>query len=367
MKLEREFAEAETHRTEGPHDLLAKGPQFVQDLMQRVSKPLIRAQYGISRHALDKYCREHGLKVPGCGFRHSERFLRNQQMDSMPVSPLAMPIDPEVVLAPLDGPPVTGPAPLNQTLEVAADGATATEAVVLAPKTRVLPEGLKFLGEDSVSDWLASFPNQSSTDVRRSQLKKALGAISASFRLGTVLGFARLGDEAIKQACETRLFTGENRNSCNAYRSMCRSYRDFVLHRLVVENVDDNGNGAATIDRLFDLASYDNVPVAWEHYRDLAIASLYLRDEMEAERIAEIDAAAILGRGEGPRSRLEVERYLESVRSISNLPLTGPMFITTGGVPIYREFVGRRIKRLCAAAAVHVRPVYEMRRLLNRA
>jgi hypothetical protein len=364
VKLEREFANAETRRTEGPDDLLAKGPQFVQELMQRVSKPLIRAQYGVSRHALDRYCRQHGLEVPGVGFRHPER--RNRQPDPVVDSPLVTCADPEIVLAPADRPLVSFPSRPDQSPVGAAGGAPATETIVPTPKNSVLPEGLKFLGEDSVIAWLGSFPNQSSTEVRRSQLKKALGAIAESFPLGTILEFARFKDEAIKEACEKRLFNGENRNSCNAYRSMCRSYRDFFLRGLEDENADE-GAGTATIDRLFDLASYDNVPVAWEHYRDLAIASLYLRDEIEAERVAEINAAAILEGDEGPRSRVEVERYLESVRNISNLPLTGPLFITTGGAPIYRELVGRRIKHLCAAAAVRIRPVHEMRRLLNRA
>jgi hypothetical protein len=169
VRLEREYRDEDSCRAERADDLLGKGPEFVQELMQRVSKPEIRRRYGISRHSLDRFCREHALIVPGRGFRHPERTLRQPSRDTG-FAALAPAADVDSVA--IVGEPEAGKTAIQPLPSPPPDNTGSIRPDVRnAPSERtVLPERLAFLGEDTVTDWLASFPNQASTSVRRSQL-----------------------------------------------------------------------------------------------------------------------------------------------------------------------------------------------------
>ncbi|MDI4237765.1 hypothetical protein OZ411_33675 [Bradyrhizobium sp. Arg237L] len=374
-RIERQYLEDKAQRTESAVDLLAKGPAFVRELTRQMSKPAISKRYGISRFALDRFCRQYQIETPPRGYRHPERLVRASVAAVRDV--------------------------LGTTCELAGNRDTkdvASEAIKLAedrirgelPETdspcqkisvhtndqsRQLPaqddfrspNNLPLPGEGSVDAWLDAFPNKTSNAVRRAHILKGLSAVARSELVEDEAGLARLTNSAIAEICKGFLSDGISENSVRAYRSALKSFRDFLLRRAhgAPCNPETPRSPAYEVAALFDYATYGSDQVVWTLNRDIAIASLTIRDGLSAEEIVAMKAPTRLEQMQATKSTAAVQRYLSVLPQRLRRPVGGPLFVTSLGEPIYRELVGRAVKGLCNAAGVQVRPVAEFRRFIS--
>jgi hypothetical protein len=68
----------------GPDELFGRGPAFVAQVMGEMPIPAIRAKYGVSRFAINQYCREYQIYTPPKGYWQSHGTAKRSSRSSRP-------------------------------------------------------------------------------------------------------------------------------------------------------------------------------------------------------------------------------------------------------------------------------------------
>jgi hypothetical protein len=370
QRIEVDFRDADNSRSEGADDLLVKGTAFVRDLMWAMPIPSIRANYGISRFSLNRYCRENNIAAPGRGYwKNSTHPAVTGDRDpepSIPATHHAQGGDPpedrsDVSVEAHDG-GVHSPPPVIQTVELEeAPPTVSLSSAAMADSLKTEFDAMRLLWRESVDAWLATFPNQSSNAVRRIQVLNGLFAVVRSGRVVNSSDLVRLTSEEIDRICDEFLFNGTNRNSVRAYRSMLKSFRAYLEPQSAETSETASSPG---LEVLFEPSAHKGLYREWELMRDMAIASLAIRDGFTAEEIAIMDVPRDPQKLAALRSTTMIRQYVAALPPHVARLGGGPLFRTPRGEPIYREFVGKAIRGLCESAGVEVRSVSELRRSL---
>ena len=270
QRIEVDFRDADNSRSEGADDLLVKGTAFVRDLMWAMPIPSIRANYGISRFSLNRYCRENNIAVPGRGYwKNSSYPTETGHRDSESSTPAAHHVQEgdssedrsDVSVEALDG-SVHSALPVTQTVDFEQVPPTVSlSAAAMTDRLKTEFDAMRLLWREPVDAWLATFPNQTSNAVRRSQVLNGLFAVVRSGRVVNSSDLVHLTSEEIDRICDEFLFNGTNRNSVRAYRSMLKSFRAYLEPQSAETSETASSPG---LEVLFEPSAHKGLYREWE-------------------------------------------------------------------------------------------------------